>query len=110
MAAFHRAGREDIEATKNVNRERVRRRWRFTQAYRAKIGIFVLIIAASALLGILPPLLFKRIIDHAIPNQDRGQVATLALITVGIALASVALDIAQRWYSAMIGESVIFDL
>jgi ATP-binding cassette subfamily B protein len=110
MAVFHRAGREDIEATKNVNRELVRRVWRFTQAYRSKISVFVLIIMASALLGILPPLLFKRIIDHAIPNQDRGMVTTLALITVGIALAGVALDIVQRWFSAMIGESVIFDL
>jgi ATP-binding cassette subfamily B protein len=110
MAVFHRAGREDIEATKNVNRELVRRVWRFTQSYRSKISVFVLIIMASALLGILPPLLFKRIIDHAIPNEDRGMVTTLALITVGIALAGVALDIVQRWFSAMIGESVIFDL
>jgi ATP-binding cassette subfamily B protein len=110
MGVFHRAGREDIEATKNVNRILVRRVWRFTQAYRAKILTFVGIITTSAMLGILPPLLFKRIIDHAIPAQDRGEVTTLALITVGVALATVALDIAQRWYSAVIGESVIFDL
>jgi ATP-binding cassette subfamily B protein len=110
MAVFHRAGREDIEATKNVNRILVRRVWRFTQAYRAKILTFVGIITTSAVLGIIPPLLFKRIIDHAIPARDRGEVTTLALITVGVALATVALDIAQRWYSAVIGESVIFDL
>jgi ATP-binding cassette subfamily B protein len=110
MSVFHRAGREDIEAAKNVNRELVRRVWRFTIAYRRKIGVFVGIITTSAVLGILPPLLFKRIIDHAIPHHDRSEVTTLALITVAIALGSVALDIAQRWLSAMIGESVIFDL
>jgi ATP-binding cassette subfamily B protein len=110
MVVFRRAGREDIEATKDINRQLVKRVWRFTGNYRAKILTFTLIIMVSAVLGILPPLLFKRIIDHAIPHRDNGEVTTLALITVGVALASVALDVAQRWYSAVIGEGVIFDL
>ena len=110
MVVFRRAGREDIEATKGINRQLVKRVWRFTGNYRSKILVFVGIITVSAVLGILPPLLFKRIIDHAIPRKDNGEVTVLALVTVGVALASVGLDIAQRWYSAIIGEGVIFDL
>src|SRR3954454_23948654 len=110
MVVFRRAGREDMEAAKSVNRQLVKRVWRFTRNYRRKVLVFVGIITVSAVLGIIPLLLFKRIIDHAIPHHDRHEVTVLALITVGIALATVALDIVQRWYSAVIGEGVIFDL
>ncbi|MCU1375500.1 MAG: ABC-type multidrug transport system, ATPase and permease component, partial [Actinomycetia bacterium] len=110
MAVFHRAGREDLDATKNVNRALVRRVWGFTRAYRGRLVIFLLVITASALLGLAAPLLFKEILDRAIPNKDKGLVTTLALLTVAAALASSVLDLAQRWYSAAIGESLIFDL
>jgi ATP-binding cassette subfamily B protein len=107
---FRRAGREDLDATKNVNRALVRRVWGFTRAYRGRLAVFLLVITASALLGLAPPLLFKAIIDHAIPSKDKGLVTTLALFTVAAALGAAALDLAQRWYSAAIGEGLIFDL
>jgi ATP-binding cassette subfamily B protein len=110
MVVFRRAGREDLDATKQVNRALVRRVWGFTRAYHRKLLVFLLVITASALLGLAPPLLFKQILDHAIPQKDRGMVTVLALITVGAAVASAGLDLAQRWYSAVIGEGVIFDL
>ena len=110
MAVFHRAGREDMEAVESVNRALVRRVWGFTRAYRRKLLMFLAVITGGALLGVLPPLLFKQILDQAIPRHDRGQVTVLALITVGAALGAALLDLAQRWYSAVIGEGVIFDL
>jgi ATP-binding cassette subfamily B protein len=110
MAVFHRAGREDLAATEHVNRALVRRVWTFTRAYRGKLALFLLVITIGALLGLLPPLLFKQILDHAIPRHDRGQVTTLALFTVFAAVGAAALDLAQRWYSSVIGEGLIFDL
>jgi ATP-binding cassette, subfamily B, bacterial len=110
MAVFHRAGRGDLEAAKHINRALARRVWGFTRAYRRKLVLFLAVITSGAVLGIVPPLLFKQIIDHAIPAGDRGQVTVIALITVGAALGAAMLDLAQRWYSAVIGEGVIFDL
>ena len=110
MVVFRRAGREDMDAVENVNRALIRRVWGFTRAYRGRLLMFLLVITIGALLGVLPPLLFKQILDHAIPRHDRGQVTTLALITVAAAVGAAVLDLAQRWYSAVIGEGVIFDL
>jgi ATP-binding cassette subfamily B protein len=110
MVVFRRAGREDLDATKQVNRQLVKRVWRFTRAYRKQLLVFLLVITASALLGLVPPLLFKAIIDHAIPQEDKGLVTVLALFTVAAAVAAAGLDLAQRWYSAAIGEGLIFDL
>ena len=67
-------------------------------------------IVLEALVGIVPPLLIKRIIDTAIPQQDNGMVTTLALIMVAIAFGDALLSLGERWWSARIGEGLIFDL
>ena len=65
---------------------------------------------ASALVGLVPPLIFRRIIDVAIPSGDRRQIWVLGGLTVVVALADAALAIVQRWYSARIGEGLIYEL
>jgi ATP-binding cassette subfamily B protein len=110
MVVFRRAGREDLDAAKQVNRALVRRVWRFTRTYHRKLLLFLVVITVSALLGLVPPLLFKEILDRAIPRGNRGLVTVLASISVAAAFASALLDLAQRWLSAVIGEGVIFDL
>src|SRR3954452_6163264 len=110
MVVLRHTGREDMHAVENVNRRLILRVWRFTRNYRGRLFMFLLVITFGAVLGVLPPLIFKQIIDKAIPHHDRGQVTVLALFTVAAALGGALLDLAQRWYSAIIGEGVIFDL
>jgi ATP-binding cassette subfamily B protein len=55
-------------------------------------------------------LLFRQIIDSAIPEGNRGQLHLLAGLVVAAAVADAALAFAERWYSSRIGEGLIFDL
>ena len=64
----------------------VRRVWGFARPYRTMLFAFLVTIVLEALVGIVPPLLIKRIIDTAIPQQDNGMVTTLALLMVALAL------------------------
>ena len=68
----------------------------------------------AQLLGALafqvPPILFGRIIDDAIPTGDRWQLNVLAAIIVASAFAEAGLSFIERWWSARIGEGLIFDL
>ena len=107
---FHRAAREDEEATGSVDRALVRRVLSFTRPYRGKLLAFLAAITIGAVLGLVPPLLFKRIFDHAIPAGDKGEVFALALVALLVALVSTGFDLVQRWLSAVIGEGLIFDL
>ena len=50
--------------------------------------LILLSIAASALLGLLPPLLIKSLIDRAIPEQDGALLNVLALGMVLVPLAA----------------------
>ena len=95
---------------KSLDRSTVRRVLGYADRYRSMLLGFVGTLLLSSLLSIVPALLVRRIIDEAIPASDRGQVNSLALIMVALALASGAISLLERWFSARIGESLIFDL
>ena len=104
--------REDDEALKDagIDRRVVRRAWGFAQPFRRSIAGFLVAIVLSALVALLPPLIFRRIIDVAIPAGDRRQIWVLGGLTVVVALTDAGLAIVQRWYSARIGEGLIYEL
>jgi ATP-binding cassette subfamily B protein len=107
---FRRAAKNELEAEAKVDRALVRRVWGFARPYRRRLVLFLVTVTFGALLALAPPLLFKQIIDEAIPDHDRGLVTTLAVVALVLALVSTALDVAQRYWSAIVGEGLIFDL
>lgn len=100
----------DNVAGKALNGRTVARVWRFASAYRPMLGLFLAAIVVTSVLDIVPPLIFRRLIDLAIPNQDLGSVTALASVAVFVAVASSAGSVVQRWFSARIGEGLIYDL
>lgn len=95
---------------RRLDRSSLRRVWVFARPYKRVIIAFLASILLAALVELVPPFVFRSIIDDAIPSGDRGRIWTLAMIAVGAAVADAALAIAQRWYSSRIGEGLIFDL
>jgi ATP-binding cassette subfamily B protein len=94
----------------HVDRHLVRRVWGFARPYRPMLFAFLVTIVLEAFVGILPPLLIKRIIDTAIPQQDNGMVTLLALLMVAIAIGDALLSLGERLWSAKIGEGLILEL
>ncbi|MBV8161516.1 MAG: ABC transporter ATP-binding protein [Acidimicrobiia bacterium] len=101
-------GRDHLKG-KSLDRCVMRRVWAFARPYRRMILGFLASIVLGSLIGILPPLIFRRIIN-AIPKHDYGAIDTLAAIAVGLALADAGLSVVQRLWSSRIGEGLIFDL
>jgi len=83
---------------------------RFAKPYRVLIGIFVTLVILMSALSVAPPLLFRQIIDNGILQGDRQVVITLSVTVAALALLQAVLNIVQRWFSATIGEGLIFDL
>jgi len=101
----------DLVAGKKLDRTVLRRVWAFARPYRWMLAGFVLTILADAVATIVPPLIFRAIIDHhAIPRRDLGGVNVLAGVAVAIALGDLILNLFQRWWTARIGEGLIFDM
>ncbi|MEY2423444.1 MAG: ATP-binding cassette, subfamily bacterial [Acidimicrobiaceae bacterium] len=100
----------DAVKGKRLQRSLLLRVWSFVRLYRRMLVGYLLTIVIEALIGIIPALLIKRIVDDAIPNHDKGLVTTLALFMVAFAFVGAVLSLGERWWSARIGEGLIFDL
>jgi ATP-binding cassette subfamily B protein len=61
-------------------------------------------------LSLIPPLLYRDLIDNAIMAGDTRRLNWLALGMIGIPLVSAAIGFGQRYLSATIGEGLIADL
>ena len=88
----------------------MKRVWKFATPYKWSIIGLLVSIFVAALLALVPPLLFRLIVDKAIPQADKNRIVTLTIILVVAALGDAILQIVQRWYSARIGEGLIYDL
>ena len=103
-------GDPDAVSGNKIERQALRRAWVFAQPYKWAIVGFLSSILVSALLALAPPLLFRAILDHSIPQNNKGQITVLAAFLVAAALGDAVLAILQRWYSSRIGEGLIYDL
>src|SRR5437868_14341952 len=103
-------GRDHLKG-KSLDRRIVGRVWTFARPYRRMIIGFLATIVAASLIGIVPPLIFKRLIDML--RSDHASFAAvnrLAAVALALAIGDAALSVAQRWWSARIGEGLIFQL
>ncbi|MFB9568965.1 ABC transporter ATP-binding protein [Saccharopolyspora hordei] len=99
----------------SVTRQRLspglaRRIARYARPYLRDIVPFLLLVVLAAVLGIVNPLLFKAIIDDGIVPRDVSVVVWLSVAVAGVAVLDAALSLLQRWYSARLGEGLIYDL
>jgi ATP-binding cassette subfamily B protein len=110
--SFWRGSDIDPEELKkrSLDRALLRRSWTFVRPYRRKLGFYLAVIALSSLVGVLPPLVFRRLIDTAIPTRDLGAVNVLAIAAVGLAITAAAMSFVMRWLGSVIGEGIIYDL
>lgn len=88
----------------------VRRIASYARPYRLQLILFLLITAAGASITVVNPLLLKNIIDQGILPRHSRVVLILAAVAAALALVDAGLGLAGRWYSARIGESLIYDL
>ncbi|WP_424531740.1 ABC transporter ATP-binding protein [Sphaerisporangium viridialbum] len=83
---------------------------RYAKPYRWQIAAFLGLVVLDATIVIANPLLLKSIIDQGIIPRRTEVVITLSMVIAGLALMDAGLGLAQRWFSARIGEGLIYDL
>ena len=72
-------------------------------------GVLATILVVT-LLSLIPPLLYRDLIDNALANNDAGRLNLLALGMIGVPLANALLGVVQRYLSTKVGEEIIFTL
>src|SRR5690348_12198760 len=107
IMGFHRERR--VRA-RDIDPKVVRRVLGYVRPYRGALVGFILTVIGSSVATVIPALLLRSLLDKAVPQHNRNLVMVLSLAAVGLALANALLSLVQRWYSARIGEGLIFDL
>jgi len=82
----------------------------YARPYRAGIALMLLFILITTGLGLLSPLIFRDLIDHALPGKDADRLNVLAIGLVLIPIVGGLIRIVQRKINSKIGEGVIYDL
>ena len=88
----------------------IRRVLRYFLPYKVKAGFILLWILVSAIIGLVPPLLIRTIIDQAIPEKDLSFLSFLALGMVFASLITGFIGVAQNYLSNLIGQGVMYDM
>ena len=88
----------------------LKRVFSYATEFKWLISAYLFLLIVDSILVIAQPLLFKRIVDTAIPASDTGQVTLIALLIAGISILSAALGIFSRRLQSTIGEGLIYNL
>ncbi len=107
---FHRMRRYDTKAKPNVSGRLLLRVLRYAKPYRLHIVGMLIAIVLTTSLGLINPLIFRQIIDVALPAKDIGMLNALAFAMLALPLTVAVVRIVQRKLNVTIGEGVIYDL
>ena len=88
----------------------VKRIARYALPYKNSLILFLITVVIDALLVVSTPLLLRKLIDEGVVPGNANLVTRLALVVGIIALADALVSMVGRWFSARIGEGLIFDL
>jgi ATP-binding cassette, subfamily B, bacterial len=88
----------------------VRRIGAYARPYRLLLTFFLVVTVIDALLTVVNPLLLRDIIDKGILDRNDQLVILIACAVAGVAIFDAFLGFVIRWFSARIGEGLIYDL
>jgi ATP-binding cassette subfamily B protein len=88
----------------------IRRIAGYARPYRVYLAVFLLATVVDAVITVVNPLLLREIIDHGILTRNERVVIVIACAVAAVAIFDAALGFVIRWFSARIGEGLIYDL
>jgi ATP-binding cassette subfamily B protein len=82
----------------------------FAVPYRLDLIVFIALVVLDAVIGVLTPVLAGRVINEITGHAQTHAVVRTAIIIAILAVIDAGLSFGQRWYSARIGEGLIYDM
>ncbi len=111
MAAMRSFSRDSSVTAREIPKGTVRRILGIARPYRRELTGFLSLVVFSSVIGVVTPLLAGDIVNRIAGLEGTaGDIVRIALFIAGLAVLDAASSLAQRWYSAKIGEGVIYDL
>lgn len=119
MTSMGSAGRQAMRSLRNEDKIKgtrlakgiPKRILKFAAVYRRQIVFFLIAVIGSSAISVATPVLAGRVVDEITsPTGTQGAVVIIAVIIASLAVVEAILQLIQRWYSATIGEGMIYDM
>jgi ATP-binding cassette subfamily B protein len=111
MAAMRSFRRDPSVTSRELPKGTVKRILGIARPYRRELTFFLLLTVVSAVIGVITPLLAGDIVNRISGlHGTAGQIVRIALVIAGLAILDASISVGTRWFSARIGEGVIYDL
>ena len=88
----------------------VRRIGGYARPYRWDLAVFLLAAALDAVITVAIPVLLGWVIDRGVLPGRVDVVIEVAAVVAGLAIFDALLNFVQRWYTARVGQGLIYDL
>ncbi|MDQ1705686.1 MAG: ATP-binding cassette, subfamily bacterial [Frankiaceae bacterium] len=106
---MHSLRRDASVTDKRLPPGTIKRIARFAAPYKRQLIWFLVLVVFDAVIGAANPWIYGLIVKSVL-RHERGVVVGLALLIAGLALVSAVVNLAMRWFSARIGEGLIYDM
>lgn len=109
-SALESAMQQGSTTRRSVGRATLRRVGTFARPHRRTIVTFLVLATASAVLGVVTPLLAGRAVDAIVDGRATSTVVGLAVAIAVVALVDSVVGLLERLQSSRLGEHLILDL
>ena len=100
----------DEQDNPKISTELLKRVAEYARPYKWLLALLLLAIFFSALIGLIPPLLYRAIVDDALAQNNLQLLVILSLGLVIVPLVDGLIGMGQRYLSSRVGENLIADL
>ena len=107
---FSYISHDDQKEQPAITRDLLNKVWQFAKPYRIQVSALLATILVISGISLISPLLYRDLIDVAIPDRNFSRINLLALGMIGIPIINGIIGVWQRRLNAAVGEGVIFDL
>ena len=101
---------DESKGKSHVDRQLLRRVFAYARPHWRAVTVVLITIVIISLLELIPPLLYRALIDEVLPSGDVTRLNLLALAMLAIPVLTGLISVVQRHFGARAGEGIIYDL
>jgi len=98
------------EAKPKISKAMFGRVFRYYRPYWKLLVLLIVCIVVTSLLGLIPPLLTKQIIDTALPGKNFNLLAGMIVLAFAATVISGLISVGQTYLNSRISKRIMFDL
>lgn len=110
IGAWRSFGQDSSVTKQNVRPGTAKRTLQYATPYSGLLSVFLFVVIVDAAIGVVNPLIYRRIINKGILQGDSSLIIRLAIIAALLGLSSGALGMGQTYLSSRISAGIVLSL